>query len=65
VDRYEREDDGEAARLLDRVAGEVLVPPAPVGRVVGAGRRQLRRRLLTVATVAVLLLLVLLAFLGG
>ena len=47
--------DDEAGRLLDRVAAEVPVPPAPVGRVLDTARRRRRRQL---ATVAVVLLLV-------
>ena len=54
--------DEEAARLLDRLAGEVTVPPAPLTRMVDAARREQRRRhLLTIAVVGILVVLVLLA----
>ena len=43
--------DEDAARLLERMAGEVPVAPAPVGRVMDAARRlRRRRRLLTALT---------------
>ncbi len=59
-------DADEAARLLDRVAGEVAVAPAPVERLVHAARRQRRRRdLLTVAGLVVLVVLVVLASFGA
>ena len=61
----ERFHDEEAARLLGRVAGEVPVPPAPVGRLVDAGRRQHRRRLLTAAVVVLVIVLLLLAAFGA
>jgi ferric-dicitrate binding protein FerR (iron transport regulator) len=57
--------DEEAARLLDRVADQVPVPPAPLDRLRDAGRRQRRRQLLTVAAVVLLALLVLLAATGA
>jgi type VI protein secretion system component VasF len=57
--------DEDAARLLGRVAGEVPVAPAPVGRVVDAARRERRRRLLTAAVVLLLVVLVLLALSGA
>jgi hypothetical protein len=49
--------DEDAARLLDRVAGEVPVAPAPVERVLDAARRRRRRQLLTAAVVILLLAL--------
>ena len=52
--------DDEAARLLDRVAGDVPVAPAPVRRVVDAGRRQRRRQLWTAVVVTLLAIGVLL-----
>jgi len=52
--------DDEAARLLDRVAGDVPVAPAPVRRVVDAGRRQRRRQLWTAVVVTLLTIGVLL-----
>jgi hypothetical protein len=54
----ERDVDEEAARLLDRVAGEVPVPPAPLAQLVGTAMRVRRRRQL-VLVLAVVLLLVL------
>ena len=60
MDPYERAVDGEqAARLLDRMAGEVPVRPAPLGRLVDAGRRRRRRQLVTALVVLGLLLLLL------
>ena len=56
----ERDVDDEAARLLDRVAGDVPVAPAPVRRVVDAGRRQRRRQLWTAVVVTLLTIGVLL-----
>ena len=53
--------DEDAARLLGRVAGEVPVAPAPVGRVLDAARRRRRRQLLTAAVVLLLLALLTLA----
>jgi heme A synthase len=61
----ERDVDEEAARLLDRVAGEVPVTPAPVGRLVDVARRQQRRRHLATLLVVVLVLVVVLASLGA
>jgi hypothetical protein len=55
--------DEEAARLLDRVAGQVPVAPPPLDLLVDAGRRRRRRRLLTVATVVLLALALLLTLL--
>jgi hypothetical protein len=49
--------DKDAARLLDRVAGEVPVTPAPVARVLDAVRRRRRRQLLTAAAFLLLLAL--------
>jgi len=57
--------DEDAARLLSRVAGEVPVAPAPVGRVVDAARRQQRRRLVTAAVLLLLAVLVLLVLSGA
>jgi type VI protein secretion system component VasF len=57
--------DEDAARLLDRMAGEVPVAPAPVGRVVDAARRRRRRQLATATVVVLLAVLVLLALLGA
>jgi ferric-dicitrate binding protein FerR (iron transport regulator) len=57
----ERDVDEEAARLLDRVAGEVPVAPAPVGRLLHAARRRRRRRLLTAVAVVLAVAALLLA----
>jgi hypothetical protein len=57
--------DEEAARLLDRVAGQVPVPPAPLDRLRDAGRRQRRRQLLTAAAVVLLIVVALLAATGA
>ena len=61
----DRDVDEEAARLLDRVAGEVPVLPAPVSRLVDAARRQQRRRQLAALVAVVLLVLAVLATLGA
>jgi hypothetical protein len=59
-------DADEAARLLDRVADQVAVAPAPVERLVHAARRQRRRRdLLVTAELIVLVVLVVLASSGA
>jgi hypothetical protein len=55
----------EAARLLDRVADQVPVPPAPLDRLRDAGRRQRRRQLLMAAAVVLLTVLLLLAATGA
>jgi hypothetical protein len=56
----ERDADEEAARLLDRVAGEVPVPPVPLAELVGtAVRARRRRQLLFVLAVVLLLILAL------
>ena len=57
--------DEEAARLLDRMAGEVPVAAAPVDRVVDAARRQRRRQLLTATAVVLFAVLVLLLAVAG
>jgi hypothetical protein len=49
--------DEDAARLLDRMADDVPVAPAPVGRVMDAARRRRRRQQLTAAAVLLLLAL--------
>ena len=59
----ERDADDEAARLLDRVAGDVPVAAAPVRRVVDAGRRRRRRHWLGIAFAVLLAGSVLLALL--
>jgi hypothetical protein len=55
-------DGDDTARLLGRLAGEVPVAPAPVGRVVDAAR-QLRRRQLLIAAVLLLAVSLLVALL--
>jgi hypothetical protein len=59
------ERDEEAARLLDRIADLVRVAPAPLERVVDAGRRRRRRLLLATAGAVLLTLVVLLAVAGA
>ena len=54
----ERDVDEEAARLLDRMAGEVPVPPPRLAELVGTAVR-VRRRRQVVLVLAVVLLLVL------
>ncbi len=57
--------DEEAARLLDEMADQVRIAPAPVERLVGAGRRQRASALLTGPVVVLLALLVLLTASGA
>ena len=66
MDRCERVGpDDEAARLLDWVAGEVPVAPAPVARVMDAARRRRRLQILTAAAAFLLTVLVLIALCGA
>ena len=60
MEPHESVTDGEeAARLLDRLAGQVPVRPAPVAKLVDDARRRHRHQLLTAVAVLVLAALLL------